>query len=210
MNKKCLSLIILFSVITIFSSCELGPLGPDGVDGLNGLDGADGLDGTDGNQGQNSRTVPGGTISVILAEGSSSLDSPLSSVIIMFDDDTTGIEGDEYYVEVDFSTFSAANNELSHSQTWYAPSVPPGSYYVYAWMEIGTVDYSLDTSGSTDEQIYNNQQVTVWDPTGNYRDAADAVIEITSLTSFLEPNYTCTDENAPQIDLTLYYSPPPA
>ena len=111
MQKNILT-IILGLFIVFFLSCEFGPAGPAG------------LDGTDGS---NSKLVPGGYISMELVVGSLPLSASAVSVAFVFDDDEICCEGDELYVNVDFTAFLTASNEVGHSLTWNAPNVPPGA-----------------------------------------------------------------------------------
>ena len=192
---------LLIFLVFLFS-CELGPPGLVGPDGLTGADGEPGLDGANG---ANGGIVPGGIVSLTLVQGTPLLPASVVSITIMFDDDEICGEGDELYVNIDFTPFLTGINEAAHSLTWSGPNIPPGMYYVYAWIEIGAVNGVFDAAG--DEPVYNSGAVQVYDPSGRFFDTPGLPATIES-TNYLSPNYLVTDYNASQIDFFFYYETP--
>jgi len=179
--------IIIFLIALLSLSCGLFPVGPAGEGGLDGSDGLPGSDGTDG------IALPGGTISVyddsntILAE---------SSVKIIFDDDVIINEGDpgEYQFTINIGAYRNGTS-INHSQSWSAPGVPPGAYYVYAWLDLdnnGTFE-----TGTTYHFIFDMSSDYIYN-TGNIISNNDP--------ASIAPNYTIWDNFAAQINISFSHS----
>jgi len=189
MKKSLLFQPLLLTLLffPLIFSCELGPAGTDGLDGIDGL---------------NSKTVPGGTITLSVTNGGSFPPPADASVIVMFDTDPQVCTGDEQYVQIQFDNYRTAGNEIEVTLTWYAPDIEPGTYFVYAWIEL-TGDATLNDS------FPENEDVWVFDPSGayNFYNGENRIDSSGSL-SPPAPNYTVSDQYTPQLHISLAYTTP--
>lgn len=189
-----IKILLLSLTIFIALSCSLLPMGPDGEDGLDGTNGTDGDDGISGTAGIDGTVIPGGIISVYDDNGTITADT---SVKIIFDDDVSVNEGDagEYEFSINIGAYRNGSNNINHSQVWSAPGVPPGNYYVYAWLDLDndgtfetdtTYHYIFDTSN---DYYYN---------TGNIDSSNDP--------ASIAPNYTLWVDFAAQFNISFTHS----
>lgn len=142
------------------------------------------------------QVVPGGILTVYMNPGSSPQSS--ATVWIVLDTDENMTNGnEEYKVSVPIGQF-ISGNAIHHTMTWHAPDVPPGSYYVYAWVE-------NDNDGILEsDDPYLDGDVFVFDPSGDYSFSNEEPYIINSTLGILQPNYTFWRDSAPDIEITFF------
>lgn len=172
--------LIILLVSLVFMSCDFF-MGDPGVDGLDGADGADG-----GN-------YPGGMLTIL--DDSGSADSNYK-VQVVLDPDVNVLDGDEFMFSIDLGPYIIAN-EIDLVLPWYMADAVPGSYYIYAWVDI-------DGDGIIDDGVTGGPEestLIIYDPLSDY------TIDITSITgAVLRPNYTFYTEFAPEVSFSLTFS----
>lgn len=173
MEKKMKSnklLLLLFIYLIFFSACK-GPIGLTGAAGLAG------------------GRIPGGALAVTI-DATADADT---AIVIAFDPDEIADSGNEQLVIIPLGDYVVAGN-VNRTFVWNAPSVSPGTYYVYAWVD-------TDLSEALNDESYTTGEVFVYDFANDY--GYDEVDRIGSTNSTLTPNYTFWTDYAPDIDISL-------
>lgn len=196
---QTLCIIICFFLFS--AGCDIfmgpeGPVGPEGPAGPAGTDGEDGADGADGTAGEPGGNVPGGVLNMSFGD-SITVDTV---VRICFDPDQFILSGNETTVDVPLVDYLDGGS-VNFAVTWHAPAVTPGSYYVYAW---------VDLNGDSIMDAFPNEQ----DPTVIYDPLAEVSGPVYSLNfgsgqieagAVLMPNYTFWNDYASEINFYMNY-----
>lgn len=172
--KKIPIYVLLSGAILLMAACGLG--GPDSPGFLS--------------------EYPGGIINLDLYYAG----TETTNLIIAFDEDTSITSGNELLVVLPVGQFLQYDEFDSpfiyQSFTWYAPDIPQGAYYVYAWLD-------FDGEGDLDAVWEEEDSVTIYSPNDDF--SFDNVnYEILSTQGLLSPNYEFWTDYAPDIILNMY------
>ena len=115
---------------------------------------------------------------------------------ICFDLDTSLSNGSEQTTSIPLADY-LFGDQVFFTAPWRAPDAGTGTYYVYAWTDLNG-NGSIDTSPNEELAIL----APVFDLLLNYYIDFGAG-EIMTYGDLLLPNYTCWDDFAPEIDLTI-------
>ena len=174
--KSIYILLIAAVVLSLLSGCSL----LDSLTGEAGLDGSDGLA---------AATIPGGGFSVYSDTVSI---SDASRVVIAFDPDPNVLSGDEYLIFVPIGEYRNGSS-INHTFTWTAPDVPPGSYFLYAWLDPNETEFFNE---SADQHV-------IFDESGNLNYMSYTIYASNGLTV---PNYIFWDDFAAEWHFSFFLS----
>jgi len=153
---------------------------------MDSLTGEAGLDGSGGLAADN---IPGGSFSVYSDNGNI---TAVSRVIIAFDPDPNILSGNEYLIIVPIGEFRNGSN-INHTFTWTAPDVPPGSYFLYAWLDPDETEFFNEFS----------DQHVLFDQSGNLSYMS---LTINASNGATEPNYIFWDDFAAEWHFSFFLS----
>ena len=158
-----------------------------GCEFLQGPPGADGLPGEDGS------SLVGGTFNCTIQLPSI---APEAGFFLAFDTDSFMDNGNETVIR--FPGGEIASSNLSYGISWFTDQVEPGDYYVYGW-------YSADA----DPAFKSGQPAELYFIYGGNTTYADYTIQSgpdrleAGPSGILAPNFTVTEDFAPQLDIVI-------
>ena len=153
------------------------------------------VDGDRGPAGAPAGNVPGGMVAVCINDGSAAADL---AVMIAFDPDEIIGNGNETLVEIPLAAYIDGSTNIRKTLTWQADTVAPGSYYVYAWLDVNG-NRSFDTG-----VLYEWNYIQIYDEAGAYAYQTGAPYATITSTFPLVPNYICTADSAADIVFEWY------